>query len=54
MTGRLVNTIFEQHVDAEVIYETEFRPSTTTSAFYIYRILLGDNVTNGKVIFKRD
>jgi hypothetical protein len=54
MTGRLVNTIFEQKVEAEILYEAEFRPTITTSAFYIYRITLGNNVTSGKVIFKKE
>jgi hypothetical protein len=54
MTGRLVNTIFEQKVEAEILYEAEFRPTITTSAFYMYRITLGNNVTSGKVIFKKE
>jgi hypothetical protein len=54
MNGRLVKTIFEQQVEADQYYEAEFKPETTISAFYVYRIILGDNVQNGKVIFKKE
>ncbi|KAF0236236.1 MAG: hyalin domain-containing, partial [Prolixibacteraceae bacterium] len=54
MNGRLVKTIFEQQVEADQYYEAEFKPETTISAFYVYRIILGENVQNGKVIFKKE
>jgi hypothetical protein len=54
MNGRLVKTIFEQQVEADQYYEAEFKPETIISAFYVYRITLGDNVQNGKVIFKKE
>jgi membrane associated rhomboid family serine protease len=54
MNGRLVKTIFEQQVEADQYYEAEFKPETIISAFYVYRITLGDLVQNGKVIFKKE
>jgi hypothetical protein len=54
MTGRLVKTIFEQPVEADVWYEAEFRPETEISGIYIYRVTMGENITNGKVIFKKE
>lgn len=54
MNGSLVKTIFEQSVAAEQNYEAEFKPDKTISGFYIYRIVFGDEVQNGKVIFKKE
>lgn len=54
MNGRLVKTIFEQQVEANQYYEAEFKPETIISAFYMYRITLGDLVQNGKIIFKKE
>jgi hypothetical protein len=53
MTGRLVKTIFEQPVEGGVSYEAEFRPEAEVSAMYIYRMVMGDAVYNGKVTFKK-
>jgi hypothetical protein len=54
MNGRMVKTIFEQPVEGGVSYETEFRPEAIISGMYIYRVIMGDAVYNGKVIFKKE
>jgi hypothetical protein len=53
MTGRMVKTIFEQPIQDGVSYKAEFRPEAVISGMYIYRVTIGDNITNGKVIFKK-
>ena len=53
VTGRLVKTIFEQPIEGGVSYETEFRPEAEVSGMYIYRMVMGDAVYNGKVTFKK-
>jgi hypothetical protein len=54
MTGRLVKTIFEQSVEGGVSYEVEFRPEIIVSGMFIYRVILGEAVYNGKVVFKKN
>jgi len=54
MTGRLVKTIFEQPVEAYQYYEAEFEPETALSGIYVYRLILGDKIQSGKVIFKKE
>ena len=52
MTGRMVKTIFEQPIEGNISYEAEFRPEAIISGMYIYRVILGETVYNGKVVFK--
>jgi len=54
ITGRLIKTIFEQPIQADYKYEAIFEPDVEITGFYIYRVIIGDNITNGKVIFKGD
>jgi len=54
MTGRMVKTIFEQPIEGGVSYEAEFRPETVISGMYIYRMILGEAIFNGKVVFKKE
>jgi hypothetical protein len=54
MTGRMVKTIFEQPIEGGVNYEAEFRPETIISGMYIYRVIMGETVYNGKVVFKKE
>ncbi len=53
MTGRMVKTIFEQPINGGISYEAEFRPETIISGMYIYRVILGEAIYNGKVVFKK-
>uniref|UniRef100_UPI003567A0D9 PKD domain-containing protein n=1 Tax=Mariniphaga sp. TaxID=1954475 RepID=UPI003567A0D9 len=54
MNGRLIRTIFEQDVESGVLYQAEFKPEKLVSSFYVYRLILGDKVESGKVIFKKE
>jgi hypothetical protein len=53
VTGRLVKTVFNNPIKAGVSYNTEYRPETTTSNYYLYRIILNDEIINGKILYKR-
>ncbi|WP_372652842.1 Ig-like domain-containing protein, partial [Draconibacterium sp.] len=52
MTGRKVNTIFEDHIIGGVKYNSTFEPKTLISGMYIYRVKIGDEIYNGKAIFE--
>jgi hypothetical protein len=54
MTGRFIKTIFDQPVEAYQYYEAEFEPEKMVSSFYVYRLILGDKVESGKVIYKKE
>jgi hypothetical protein len=53
MTGRLVKTIFEQPIEAGVSYEAEFKPENEISGMYMYRMIMGNEVYNGKVTYRK-
>jgi hypothetical protein len=49
----MLKTIFEQPLEGDVYYEAEFKPETVVSGMYIYRMVMGDAVYNGKVVYKK-
>ena len=53
MTGRLVKTVFNQQVKTGIQYEAEFIPASHISGKYIYRIITGNSVQNGKVTYRK-
>ncbi len=53
MTGRLVQTVFNQKVEAGVQYRAEFKPVAEVGGSYLYRLVLGNAVKTGKVIYTR-
>ena len=53
MTGRLVKTIFNQQVETGVQYEAEFVPEGQINGTYIYRMVTGSSVQNGKVTYRK-
>jgi hypothetical protein len=53
VTGCKVKTIFESTVESGVLYNTEFIPANSVSGMYIYRLTLGEEVHNGKVVYKK-
>ena len=53
MTGRLVKNVFDQPIEGGVSYQAEFRPEAIVNGMYIYRMTMGENVTNGKVMFRK-
>ena len=48
-----MQTVFDNEVKAGVETNAEFTPSTKVSGMYIYRMTLGDEVFNGKVMYKK-
>lgn len=53
ITGRLVNTVFDNPVESGVMYRAEFSPQTRVSGMYFYRLMLGQDVFNGKVVYEK-
>jgi hypothetical protein len=53
MTGRKVKTVFDAEIEGNITYNANFEPTTEISAMYLYRLILGDEVFNGKVIYKK-
>lgn len=54
INGRLVENLFDTPVDKGVTYNIEFKPNSQVSSAYIYRVVLGKNIYNGKVIYKNN
>ncbi|SHJ15221.1 Por secretion system C-terminal sorting domain-containing protein [Tangfeifania diversioriginum] len=54
MKGRLVSTIFEQNVEGGVIYNADFKPKNMKNTVYLYRMIFGDEVYSGKVIYNNE
>ena len=53
LTGRLVKTVFDQQVEAGVQYQAAFKPVTEVGGTYIYRMVLGNSVQTGKVVYTK-
>ena len=53
VTGRLVQTVFNSEVKAGVDNTADFTPATHMPGMYFYRMTLGEEVFNGKVLYKR-
>jgi hypothetical protein len=51
--GRMLNTVFDNPVNAGVIYHTEFLPASLGTSMYFYRVSFGDKVFVGKVIYQK-
>jgi hypothetical protein len=54
MTGRLVKNIFGQSIKGGVNYEAEFKPDSEISGMYFYRVIMGNYITNGKVVYNKE
>ena len=54
ITGRQVQTVFDQNIEGGTIYNAEFKPVDEVSAIYFYRMRLGDDIINGKVVYKKE
>ena len=50
-SGRCIETVFDNLVKAGVKYDAVLTPEKLTGGIYIYRMIMGDQVFNGKVIF---
>jgi hypothetical protein len=53
ITGHLIRTIFYNEVEAGVNYKVDFVPSALSNGLYIYRMILGTKVLNGKVMLTK-
>jgi hypothetical protein len=53
ITGRMVQTVFDNEVKAGTEYNAEFAPFTKVSGMYIYRMTIGEEVFNGKVMYNQ-
>ena len=51
MTGRHVETVFDQLAEAGIKYSAEFKPEKVISAMYIYRITMGEAIYIGKALY---
>ncbi len=53
VTGRIVQTVFKNPVRAGVSNQADFVPNSTVNGVYFYRMTLGQEVFNGKVVYKK-
>lgn len=53
LTGRMVQKVFKQPVEAGVSYNAEFKPRNDVSGIYLYRITMGNEVFNGRIIYRK-
>ena len=53
LSGRRIETVFDNVVKAGVTYNAVLVPDKMISGIYLYRMVIGDKVSNGKVIFNR-
>jgi hypothetical protein len=51
-TGRIVETVFNNTVEAGIYYKVEFHPKMTIPGVYIYRVTTGNQASHGKVLQK--
>ncbi len=54
MTGRHIETVFDNFIEGGTMYNAEFKPMTVISAMYFYRMTMGNAVYNGKVVYKKE
>jgi hypothetical protein len=53
ITGRKIQTIFDNPVEGGTFYHAGFVADTDVSGMYFYRMTLGDEVLTGKAVFKK-
>ncbi|MEZ5107276.1 MAG: T9SS type A sorting domain-containing protein, partial [Draconibacterium sp.] len=53
LTGRKIESIFDSKIDENLIYNVDFNPSDATSTIYIYRVVIGEKIFNGKVVHQK-
>uniref|UniRef100_UPI00143166EE T9SS type A sorting domain-containing protein n=1 Tax=Maribellus sediminis TaxID=2696285 RepID=UPI00143166EE len=54
MAGQRIQTVFDGTVEENTTYNAEFIPETQVSGMYFYKMQLGDQVYNGKLVYKKD
>ncbi|MEO5571383.1 MAG: T9SS type A sorting domain-containing protein, partial [Bacteroidia bacterium] len=50
LSGNKITTLFDGEIDGGNIYKVEFNAKNLAEGIYVYRIISGDNVSNGKLI----
>lgn len=53
MTGALVEVVFEGSVQANQLVELQYVPQLRNTSFLFYRLTMGTEVQNGKVMYQR-
>jgi hypothetical protein len=52
LTGRLIETVFDQQIEGGTVYHAAFKPVKEVSAMYLYRVTLGNSSHVNKVVYK--
>ena len=52
ITGRKIETVFNESVEKGISYQAKFIPATVKSSMYFYKITTDRNIHSGKVIYK--
>ena len=53
INGKLVKTVFDQQIESNVTYQADFIPQGQASSTYIYRMIIGNEVFNGKLVYNQ-
>jgi hypothetical protein len=53
MEGSKVATLFNENTEAGVAYKSEFDAKGLADGIYVYRIINGDHIINGKLTLIR-
>jgi hypothetical protein len=52
LTGSRIAVVFDDYVSEGQVYEVEYRPQIHNTTVVFYRMIVGQRVTNGKLIYK--
>ncbi|MBT6005296.1 MAG: T9SS type A sorting domain-containing protein, partial [Prolixibacteraceae bacterium] len=52
-TGRLVKTVFNNPVIKGIPYKIEFSSEINRDCYYVYRMILGEEIFNGKILHNK-
>ncbi len=53
VAGQLIERLMEQQVDAGVMNKIEYNPNEINSGMYVYKLILDEDISMGKVIYKK-
>ncbi|WP_340113200.1 T9SS type A sorting domain-containing protein [Maribellus mangrovi] len=54
LAGQMVQTIFDEYIEENTYYNAEFQPVNQGSGLYFYKMQLGDQLYNGKLVYKKE
>jgi hypothetical protein len=52
ISGARIAVVFDEYVSEGQVYEVEYRPQIHNTTVVFYRIIIGNRVSNGKLIYK--